>query len=250
MTTSGLKEGYIGKVYRTNNYGDVKIIEFYNKSYVKVVFLNTMSEKFTSISTLKKGSLKDKQAPSILGFGIVGEDIPSRGGIQDRAYGAWHSMLQRCLCENTQRKYPTYIGCTVHDDWRYYQNFKKWFYSQVGSDMSDYQLDKDLLVRGNTLYSPETCCLLPRSINNYLSLLPVYGCTQSISFKTRTKQYMAVTSQKRDKINLGDYRTYKEAFIALKTFKQDKMKEFALQHKGNVSEVVYQKLMNFDIYCE
>ena len=62
-------------------------------------------------------------------------------------------MLRRCYDEKYHQKEPTYIGCTVCDEWRYFLNFEKWYednwYDIEGETMC---LDKDILVKGNNLY--------------------------------------------------------------------------------------------------
>ena len=239
-----------GKTYVTNNFGEVVVEKYESASRVHVRFKNTGNVVITCMSTLRSRSLKDKQAPSILGFGIVGEDIPSKGGVQDKAYGAWHGILARCLNPKTKAKQPTYADCKVHEDWQYYQNFKEWFYNQVGSGLEGYQVDKDLLVRGNLLYSADTCCLIPRDLNTYLASLPVYGCTTCIDFKVNVCQYAVEVTHEGCKYHLGYFNTYKQAFMELKTFKEQKLREFAEKYKGLVSDHVRERLLTYEIYCE
>ncbi len=76
-------------------------------------------------------------------------------------------MLKRCYSSRTQAKYPSYKGCTVCTEWLTFSNFKKWL--TECSDLS-LQLDKDLLVEGNKVYSPETCVMISGVINNFISL--------------------------------------------------------------------------------
>lgn len=57
---------------------------------------------------------------------------------------------------------PTYEGCTVCDEWLYFSNFKKWFDENY---IEGFQLDKDIIIRGNKVYSPQTCCFVPKEIN-------------------------------------------------------------------------------------
>lgn len=69
-------------------------------------------------------------------------------------YKVWASMLKRCYCKKWQEKYPTYIGCSVSQDWLTFSNFKRWMETK---DFHEKQLDKDLLFSGNKVYSAETC---------------------------------------------------------------------------------------------
>lgn len=77
-------------------------------------------------------------------------------------YRTWTSMLRRCYSTKYQNKKPTYIGCTVSDEWRTFSNFRAWMKKQNFEGM---QLDKDLLFEGNTVYSPETCVFVTQAVN-------------------------------------------------------------------------------------
>lgn len=79
-------------------------------------------------------------------------------------YSAWKSMIERCYSTKCQEKYPTYIGCSVSDEWLTFSNFKSWMEKQ---DWDGKQLDKDLLFEGNKVYSPETCIFVSRAVNMF-----------------------------------------------------------------------------------
>lgn len=98
----------------------------------------------------------------LCGVGIC--DIPSReNGTKTKAYILWRDMITRCY----KPKQKSYEPCSVCEEWITFSNFKTWLDSQVWDD--SYQIDKDLLVKGNTTYSPDTCVMLPREINVFLS---------------------------------------------------------------------------------
>ena len=80
-------------------------------------------------------------------------------------YGTWVRMLRRCYSEKCHQKQPTYRGCKVCDEWLLFSNFKRWMEQQ---DWQGKQLDKDLLVTGNKLYSPDTCIFVDRKINTFV----------------------------------------------------------------------------------
>ena len=79
-------------------------------------------------------------------------------------YETWKSMLRRCYSEKFQIRNPTYKGCSVFDDWLIFSNFKRWMEQQ---DWQGKQLDKDLLVEGNKVYSPETCVFIDQMVNKF-----------------------------------------------------------------------------------
>ena len=100
----------------------------------------------------------------VLGKGIYRKGKYSFGkkGNPTKEYSVWLSMLTRCYNSRFLKNNETYIGCEVCDEWLEFQNFAEWFHQNY---KDGYQLDKDLLTKGNKIYSPETCCFVPQEIN-------------------------------------------------------------------------------------
>lgn len=76
-------------------------------------------------------------------------------------YQRWRSMLNRCY----SGRYPSYKGFAVCEEWLTFSNFKAWMETQ---DWKGKELDKDLLVEGNKVYSPETCVFIDAEVNLFL----------------------------------------------------------------------------------
>ena len=51
--------------------------------------------------------------------------------------------------------------------WQYFTNFAKWFKDNY---INRYQLDKDMLVKNNNMYSPDTCIFITQELNLFLTL--------------------------------------------------------------------------------
>jgi hypothetical protein len=79
-------------------------------------------------------------------------------------YKRWYHMLIRCYSKKYQEKMPTYIGCTVCEEWKAFSNFKEWMKRQ---DWQGKHLDKDIIVKGNKIYSPETCAFVEPATNTF-----------------------------------------------------------------------------------
>ena len=79
-------------------------------------------------------------------------------------YRVWKSMLKRCYSTKYHERQPTYKGCSVSDEWLRFSNFRGWMECQ---DFKDKQLDKDLLIEGNKVYSPETCVFVSGMVNHF-----------------------------------------------------------------------------------
>ena len=80
-------------------------------------------------------------------------------------YATWKHMLERCYSKKYLESYPTYIGTRVCSEWLYAAEFKKWMEQQ---DWSGKSLDKDIIVPGNKLYSPETCAFVLNATNLFV----------------------------------------------------------------------------------
>lgn len=94
-------------------------------------------------------------------------DINSReNGKQTECYRAWSDMLRRCYSITSRKKWPTYIGCSVDLEWYVFSKFKEFYDANY---REGFELDKDLLVPGNKVYSKETCRFVPKCVN-YLFL--------------------------------------------------------------------------------
>tara|TARA_R110002126_G_scaffold114306_1_gene252916 strand:- start:1376 stop:2002 length:627 start_codon:yes stop_codon:yes gene_type:complete len=117
-----------------------------------------------------KNSLANRQL--VYGIGIndayyatqpVDED-----GKQTRCphYQAWRNMLERSYSAKCQKKYPTYIGCSVAKEWHTFSNFLAWSEAQ---EWQGNALDKDILVQGNKIYGPDTCAYVSRTVNAYFN---------------------------------------------------------------------------------
>ena len=79
-------------------------------------------------------------------------------------YRSWKGMLMRCYLAKYQEKYPTYVGCSVSEEWLTFSVFKMWMESQ---DWECKHLDKDLLFEGNKVYSAETCAFVTPTVNTF-----------------------------------------------------------------------------------
>lgn len=80
-------------------------------------------------------------------------------------YMTWASLLKRCYSEKYQARWPTYIGCSVVEEWKTFSNFKYWMEKQ---DWQGKQLDKDLLHPGNKEYGPDACVFVSQMVNKFV----------------------------------------------------------------------------------
>lgn len=102
------------------------------------------------------------EAYMICGFGIY-DGEKGHAYNHNIFYKFWSSMIERCYSESMLKRNPTYRGTVVCEEWRYFSNFLIWAEENY---IEGYNLDKDIISGDKKLYSPETCCFVPRVINS------------------------------------------------------------------------------------
>ncbi len=154
---------------RFNNAGlKMRIVEYNSPLDIEVVFEGGRSIKCT-YGNFCKGSVKNPYFKKVYGVGFIGEGVYSTSinNVMTKQYKTWAGMLGRCYNKKRQAERPTYVGCTVDERWHNFQNFAAWYdenyYEVLGEKMS---LDKDILVKGNKIYGPETCVFVISSMNS------------------------------------------------------------------------------------
>jgi hypothetical protein len=234
----------IGDVFKTDNYGSCTVIEFIDSRNVKVRFENGF-EIICQASNLRGGHVKNPNHPSISGIGYIGVGNYSRTS-HPRIYMVWFQMLRRCYDLETQSRQQSYIGCIVCERWWNFQNFCHDYLLMMISDLN-WQLDKDILFKGNKIYSPETCCLVPQEINNVLEKCNAnrgefrIGVTYDERY---INPYIAQCSIKGKYKYLGSYKTEQEAYLTYKVAKETEFKRLANFYKNLLESRVYVALMN------
>ncbi len=170
--------------------------------------------------------------------------------VRTKEYRLWSHMIERCYSEKCQQKNPTYIGCSVSEDFKYFQYFAKWCQGQFGFGTQGYQMDKDILLRGNRLYSEDSCVFVPQRINSLLVKcdaargdLPI-----GVYWRTQDQQYRAQCQDGLGwRIHLGCFTTPEDAFQAYKVFKEDLIKQLANEYRDVIDPRVYNALMQYEV---
>ncbi|CAH9015257.1 putative portal protein [Vibrio phage 489E54-1] len=152
-----------GTRFETNSNGPLTVTKYINSRSVIVEFCDTGYVTTVPSGDIRRGRVRDRLRPSVCGVGFIGAGVYSSK--DKEIYFAWSGMLMRCYCSKYQKKYPTYIGCTVSSVWCNFQNFAKWYVDNKPTEVGKFHVDKDLKFKNNKLYSPETCTLVEPSEN-------------------------------------------------------------------------------------
>lgn len=173
------KIDYVGQIYHTKNYGDIKVIknlglyklyENIDQRYrlLEIQFLNTGNTQIIRSSELSTGKIKDKYARTVCNIGYIGE----AKDYTKKEYDIWYQMIHRCY-NPINDHYDSYggAGVTVCNRWLCLEYFLEDLRKMENYDKlmagEKYQMDKDMLQPGiiNKIYSPETCLLVPSYVN-------------------------------------------------------------------------------------
>ena len=245
----------VGKVYKSKLSGDFKIVKYNDSENVEIQFINTGFETSAQLGVIRNGNVKDPYSPSVYGIGVLGTKYSSKiNGVQTKEYDLWRGMLKRCYSDAYKNKNPTYIDCEVSNKFKSYEYFYEWCNKQVGfgndGNGNPFQLDKDLLVKGNKIYSENTCVFIPKEINSLLvkrealrgeHLIGVYWSKTNKAFRAR------VNKNKGKSEHLGYFKTEIEAFNTYKVAKEAFVKEQANKWKSQIDERAYNALMNYTV---
>lgn len=245
------KEKYLGKTFQSNNCGVFKVVEYNSFTNVKIVFLDTGFETVTHICSVKRGEVKDCFKPTVRGFGIIGKEvIRDSGGKILESYRKWESMIDRvygrdCKVDDKNPYHDVYIS----EDFRWFKTFKDWCNKQIGFNNEGWALDKDILVKGNKLYSPEACCFVPAELNSLLvNNRAVRGSFPvGVYYDKSRNNFQAYVRVNGERKSLGRHGTVEEAFYAYKKAKEDYIKEVAKKWKDQIDTRVYDALMNYEV---
>ena len=152
-----------------NKVGDkITMVEYISSNEIYVTFNESDKRRKTTCYCFKYGTIKNRDKPSVYDVADIGVGdykVYGNGKVLKR-YTTWHGIIERCYSKRYKEKKNSYEGMTVCKEWLNYQNFSKWYdenYYEVEGERVE--LDKDILIRGNKIYSPDTCVFVPSSIN-------------------------------------------------------------------------------------
>ena len=144
---------------------------------------------------------------------------------------------------------------TCCSDWLYYENFYEWIHSQDNFDRwlngKRWEIDKDIILKGNKIYSPETCFLVPHNVN----------CLFLKSKASRGKMPIGVTknddayeSHCNNPLTgeigyIGSSSTIEGAFLIYKKYKEKLIKQVAqIEYgKNNITKECYNAMLKYEV---
>lgn len=250
-------EGCLMRIVEYNNCNDV-VVEFQDKHRYRVR---------AQYNNFKNGQCKNPYFPSVFGHGYLGVDkegnVPNVNELKDgksvntREYNKWMSMLERCFDDKLKERNQTYKDVTCCDRWLCYANFLEdleILKQEYNWDENEkLNLDKDILHKGNKIYSLENCILVPQWINKLFIKCDTSrgGYPVGVRYHKQGKKYQAQCRINGKFIGLGLYNTPEEAFNAYKMAKENEIKRIVNDcvSKGFITQDsrLYNAMMGYQI---
>lgn len=234
----------IGEINFNKTGSKMVIIEYKSAHDIVIEFDNGYITK-SKYQHFKSGKIKNPYDKIIYGKGYLGEGKYSSKN--KKAYNTWKGMLRRSYDPKYHKKNPTYEGCSTVDGWHNFQNFAKWFknnYYEFGDQTMD--LDKDILIKNNKIYSLATCLFVPQSINKLFlkrnserGLYPI-----GVSLKRGRGKFRVQTTKGK---HLGLFKDPVEAFQVYKEHKESLIKTIANKNKNRIPKILYEAMMKYRI---
>lgn len=183
----------------------------------------------------------------LYGVGFKSDTKTAYPSNHDKCYVSWKNMLKRCYSK--EKKYENYkiLGVKVCDEWKDFVEFRKWFeenFYQVKDEQMD--LDKDILLHGNLIYSPERCIFVPKRINALFVKSKIRRGPTPIGVYFRKGKYFGSCSVNGKNVRKA-FNTEAEAFEFYKEVKENHIKDIANEYKPYIPNRLYQALCNYEV---
>lgn len=243
-----------------NNQGCLmKIIEYNSSTDIVIEFQDEYKTRVKSAwKEFSNGGIKNPYYPEVYGVGMVGNKYPTTlNNKQTKDYEAWCNMLQRCfdIKIKNKKRYLTYQDVTCCDEWLLFNNFYEWLHSQNNYDKwlngDKWAIDKDILIKENKIYSPDTCCLVPQNVNGLFlkhnaarGNLPIGVSKHGNGYQARCRNPII-----NKEVYIGMCSTPFNTFLLYKKYKEDLIKKVAETefNNGNITEQCYNAMMNYQV---
>lgn len=232
---------------------DFIIIEYNNCHDVLVQFQdeNKATVK-TNYKHCQEGRVRNPYHPTVFGIGYTGEGRykPRIDNKDSEQYKEWHGFMQRGFDKEFKKKHPTYKDVTVEEYLYNFQNYCEWrednYYEVKGERM---HLDKDILYKGNKIYSRDKMIFVPQRINLLFTKSDAIrgDCPIGVSYNKRNNKYIAQCKTLEGKKHLGYYNTSEEAFLTYKKFKETYIKQVADEYKYYIPQELYDAMYEWEV---
>lgn len=237
----------LGKSYLNNDGFEFSPTKYYNASKIEVTFKSGYVTHATA-QHINKGNIRDYMSPTKLSLGIIGvgkyNDVSN-----SKEYQHWSSMLARTIDKSYKENFPSYKDASVCEEWLSFQVFAAWCHTQENFQREDFVLDKDVLMKGNKHYSPDTCMFMPYKINGLFTKADSRRGDYPIGvyFAAKNSKLGACLRVRGKNVHLGFFVDEQDAFNSYKKAKEKYIQDMAEEFKEVISEKCYKALYDYEV---
>ena len=239
----------LGEIRNNNKGTPMKIVAYRSSDDIDVQFLDDFYyiKEHQAYVNFKNGTIKNPYDRTVLDIGYLGV---GKHKIQypetktnTKIYMSWKNMLDRCYYEKHKERNPSYYNTsTVCNDWHNFQTFADWYEEHeyhIGDERL--HLDKDIKYPGNTVYSPQTCILVPQRINMmFVNKSNNRGLPNGITKGTKG-YYVKYNHEK-----LGVYPTIEDAYYVQTQKKKEAIIQLANEYKNIIPKYIYDIVVSYE----
>lgn len=236
-----------GQRFNSKAYGSFVVTKYVSAGEVHIQFDETGGTSKAAAGNIRNGHVRDNLARTVFKVGYLGNGNfksrrPNNRGCT-KEYGTWSAMLFRCYGENRdEATYRNYSDCSVCQEWHNFQTFAEWCQAQPEMLFEDSSLDKDIRVKGNKVYSPDTCCFVPQYINTAVTGMKHQNSSGLAGVWSMKDSYVAEVTMFGSKTNLGSFASAEDANHIHSKVKEAYISALADIFKSKISEEVFSKL--------
>nr|DAG70217.1 MAG TPA: hypothetical protein [Caudoviricetes sp.] len=251
--------------YITNRYGTkAKIISLDKENNTYNLALDngySFSKKCFDIDN-NKNNFKTPYCKTFSGVGYVGEKYSPKD--YPEFYSKWYGLLDRVYGrQDINKYYASYKGCTICNRWLNFSNFVDDMLNMWYECDDDLNIDKDIKIKGNKIYSPETCLLVPAKINK--TFIGILGCDKQgedkhykgIHWDNNKKRWVVkpigrskgCDESKRTGVH-KEFKTQEEAWKYYREIKNEHIYKTINEYKDVLPKEVYDILISYEVEVE
>ena len=241
----------IGEVSTSKQGYKLEIVEYFSAINISVKIDNKYIIPNIRYDHFKDRTIRNPYHPSVFGvgyFGIGKYSSRDEFGKVTKVYRTWQHLIRRGYCLKLKGKQPAYKDVTVCKEWHNFQNFAEWFEENYNPEtMEGWHLDKDILVKGNKIYSSKTCGFVHSDINALFTKRQNKRGKYPIGVYKNYNKYLSKILIYGKQVRLGSYHTPEEAFEAYKVTKEVYIKEVADKWKQLIDPRIYEAMINYKV---
>lgn len=242
----------VGQRLKSKSFGYFTVEKLVNSGEVHFRFEESGGVGKATSGNVRNGLVRDNFAKTVYGVGYFGDGIfksrlPNNGPCT-KEYATWSAIMFRCYGDNRDEcTLRNYGDCSVVAEWHNYQTFASWCQTQPEMNFCNSSIEKDIIIKGNKLYSPNTTCFVPIELNVAITGIKHQNSTGKAGVWKFNDSYISEVTMFSTKASLGRFDNFQDAEYVYREVKQSYIRALAEIYKDRLRADVYEKLKEWVI---